>query len=281
MMLSANGLKPFPLTATVAGLVLVLLAGCASAEPPRLPHEGRSPGVTDRPEALGGGGAEGARGGLNTFISPMGEPFRGQRTDPYPVVAWFRGADSNHDGQLTEEEFLADAMRFFDQLDANHDGVIDGFEVADYERVIAPEILPRIRGLRAGEGMDESLTFDEHEGQGRSGGRRGRGGRGGEGTDERGGRELAGDLLRQGAGLFSLLPDPEPVASASEELNGKITRDQWRRAASRRFQKLLPTGKLAKSTLSLADLPKTPVQSLLEKRHKTAEPKKGERPSAP
>ena len=281
----ADNLKSLFLWGAVAGLALALLGGCASAEPLGPPREGQFPGGADHPEGpasagMGGGAPEGARGGLNTFISPMGEPFRGRRADPYPVVVWFNGADTNHDGQLTEEEFVADAIRFFDVLDANHDGVIDGFEVSDYERVVAPEILPRISGLRAGEGMDERLTFDEHEGQGRSGGRGGRGGRG-EAGGERGGVELAGDLQRQGAALFGLLPVPEPVASASEELNGRISRDQWRRAAIRRFQKLLPTGKVAQSTLTLAALPRTPVQSLLDQRRKAEGAAKGARPPRP
>ena len=215
--------------AGLSGLV-VLLASCAGGDVPAPAHEGRRHGGGERSEALGGGGAEGARGNLNLFVSPMGEPFHGRRGEPYPIVTWFARADANHDGQITEAEFVADADLFFDKLDSNHDGVIDGFEVSDYERVIAPEILPRIRGLEAGEGMDERLAFDEHEGQGPP---RGRGGYGGGGRSREGNggmREVAGDRQLQGAGLFSVLPDPEPVASASSELNGRVTRADWRDA---------------------------------------------------
>jgi len=133
--------------------------------------------------------------------------------------------------------------------------------MGDYERVIAPEIQPRIRGLRAGEGMDPSLSFDEHEGQSRPRGRgRAGGGERGGGAD---GRALAGDLSRQGAAIYGLLPDPEPVASASASLNGRITREEWRDAARRRFQRLLPAGQDA---LALDTLPRTPVQIVLEQR---------------
>ena len=260
---ASHRLLPVPLLGM--GVAAMLLASC-SGEPSGPPGAGRHPGVMERADSVGGGGPEGARGNLNLFISPMGEPFHGHRGDPYPVEKWFARADANHDGQLTEEEFLADADLFFATLDTNHDGVIDGFEISDYERLIAPEILPRIRGLEAGEGMDEALSFNEQEGQGRPRGRRGRGG-GGERRDQTApGRELAGDRQSQGAGLFSLLPDPEPVASASSDLNGRVTHADWREAARRRFQRLLPTGKSAKTTLTLADLPKPPVQILLERR---------------
>ncbi len=249
---------------TLTGL---LLTGCAGSSPPdddaRRGSHRPPPGM----EGMTFGGADspdGRRGGLNLFISPMGEPFRGRRDDPYPVAAWFARVNASHSGEVTEAEFVADADRFFDQLDANHDGVIDGFELTDYERVIAPEINPQIRGLRAGEGMDPSLTFDEHEGQ-PSGRGRGRGGGGGGGDRGGGARDIAGDLAHQGAANFSLLPDPEPVASASASLNGRISRDEWRDAAHRRFQRLLSPGH---DTLTLATLPKTAVQLVLEQRRR-------------
>ena len=249
------------LTLTVSGLAL---AACAGSPPPeadaRRGEHRPPPGM----EGMAFGGADspdGRRGGLNLFISPMGEPFRGRRDEPYPVAAWFARVNASHSGEVTEAEFVADADRFFDHLDANHDGVIDGFELTDYERVIAPEINPQIRGLRAGEGMDPSLKFDEHEGQQSPRGR----GRGGGGERGGGARDIAGDLAGQGAANFSLLPDPEPVASASASLNGRITREEWRDAAHRRFQRLLSPGR---ATLTLATLPRTTAQLVLEQRRR-------------
>lgn len=231
------------------------LAGCAT-------DEGRRRPLHDGPESARDGGRGRA---VNVFISPMGEPFRAGPEDPYPVVVWFAHANARGDGQLTEAEFVADAERFFKQLDTNHDGVIDGFEMEDYEHDVAPEIQPKIRGLRPGEGMDDSLKFDDREGQNaprrRRGGQRG-GGQGPGGQDP---NIIAGDLLRQGAGVYGLLPDPEPVASASSELNGKITLADWRDAAHRRFARLLPPGR---TTIALADLPKTPAQNALEARRR-------------
>jgi len=257
---------------TLAGL---LLAACAGSPPPddeaRRGEHHPPPGM----EGMTFGGADspdGRRGGLNLFISPMGEPFRGHRDDPYPVAVWFARVNASHSGEVTEAEFVADADRFFDQLDANHDGVIDGFELTDYERVIAPEINPQIRGLRAGEGMDPSLKFDDREGQARP---RGRGRDGGGGERGGGARDIAGDLAHQGAANFSLLPDPEPVASASASLNGRITREEWRDAAQRRFQRLLSPGR---GTLTLATLPKTAVQLVLEQRRRQRADADGRKP---
>src|SRR5476649_1683874 len=89
------------------------------------------------------------RGTINVFISPSGEPFRGGPHDPYPVDVWFARADANHDGALSEAEFVADAVSFFHKLDLNGDGLVDGAELSAYEQNTAPEILPRVVGLTA------------------------------------------------------------------------------------------------------------------------------------
>src|SRR5437764_13660021 len=67
------------------------------------------------------------------FISPMGEPFRAHSTSDDTLAAWFKQADRNHDGQLTVDELVADAERFFGTLDTNHDGEIDPDAIDHYE----------------------------------------------------------------------------------------------------------------------------------------------------
>jgi hypothetical protein len=74
------------------------------------------------------------------FISPMGEPFRGDTGRASLIAAWFNGADTNHDGKVNLAEFRADADRFFTTLDTNHDDEIDPDELDHYEGRIAPEI---------------------------------------------------------------------------------------------------------------------------------------------
>ena len=80
------------------------------------------------------------------FISPSGEPFRPTAAAPEPFEAWFARVDANHDRRIDRAEFEADARAFFKVLDADGDGVIDGFEVTAYESRIAPELAARAEG---------------------------------------------------------------------------------------------------------------------------------------
>jgi len=198
-----------------------------------------------------GGGDRLTRRAPNLFISPAGKPFRAGPEEPYPSALWFAQADKDHDGRLTRAEFEADAEAFFRELDQNHDGVIDGFEVEHYEQVVAPEINPQVEGLRFGEGMDLSLGSGSEE----------RAPRIGQGPRS-GGRELAGDRRPEGAGVYGLLNEPEPVAAADTQFNSRITPEEFRAAADRRFAVLDSKGL---GYLTLETLPKTPVQRLLER----------------
>lgn len=233
-------------SALFASLALLTLAGCASDD---THYRDLGPGGFGRG---GGGDARPDRGAaFRLFISPAGKPFRGKAGEPYPSAAWFAAADTDHDGKLTLAEFRKDHEAFFHELDTNHDGVIDGFEAQAYERDVAPEILPRVEGLAAGEGMDLSL------------------GKGGGGAPEigsprgvRGASGRAGDRTLQGAGLFALLNEPQPVAACDRNFDGRITLAEFLEAADRRFE-ALDTAK--RGYLTLGDLPKTPVQLAAER----------------
>jgi Ca2+-binding EF-hand superfamily protein len=202
------------------------------------------------------------------FISPAGEPFRAPPGSPYPIAEWFARADTNHDGLLTREEFVADSLTFFERLDTDHDGMIDGFEVSDYEQKVAPEILPR------------AAQFQEDRwgslGGGLAGG--GPGGRPGGPPGGGGGRSLFSKgapkgygVGRSGAGLYGLLNEVEPVSGSDSDLDHRVTRQEFARAAKMRFD-LLDPGKTG--ALKLNDLPKTPLQSLLENPPKEKKRKK-------
>jgi len=222
----------------VAGALMLALAACASE--PRRAYRGGPAGAEAR-----------LRRGL--FVSPSGEPFRGADG----LGAWFAGADADHDGSLTAAEFQADAERFFRRLDVNGDGVIDGFEMQAYEQSVAPEIA--------------ALEFDRGAGSGQTaGGRRG-GGMGGGGMGGRGGGRRGGGMGgrgrggaeapsgnagprgsgREGAARYSLINEPEPVTGADENLDGRVSLEEWRRATARRFATL---DKLKAGRLTLAAL---------------------------
>lgn len=225
-------IRPMLVAALVVGV-----AACAS-EPPRrdLRHRGGPPPGEAR-----------LRRGL--FISPSGEPFRGGDG----LAHWFAQADADHDGAITLAEFQADAERFFGQLDANHDGVIDGFEISAYEQTVAPEIAalefdhPGPGGPGAGEGPRRG---GGGMGGGRRGGGGGHGGWGGRSGDHASSGGPGGGMGagRQGAARYSLINEPEPVAGADENVDGRVTLAEWRKATLRRFN-LLDKAKTGRLTL--------------------------------
>ena len=224
------------------------LAACASQPPPA--EHGRLHGHG------GGRGWQGGRergGSVNLFISPAGQPFRAAAEDPYPVVQWFAAADANRDGRISRTEFREDARRFFEQLDANHDGVIDGAEVIAYEHAVAPEILASLD--RAG-GPPPGAQGRWSGGQGRRGGGH-RGGGHRDGASQAGGPGSARLMTLQGAAPYSLLAQAEPVTAADTDFDGKVSLQEFLAAADRHFAEL---DKAGAGFLSLETLPATPVQ---------------------
>ena len=129
-----------------------------------------------------------------TFISPMGEPFRAGDG----LTAWFNAADQNRDGSITLMEFQKDAERFYQTLDANHDGEIDPDEIDHYETVIAPEVRTG-NSFNAGENTDDEAT---------------------------------------GGGRLGLLTIPEPVTAADSNLDRGVSLHEFVTAAEKRFQLL-------------------------------------------
>ena len=209
--------------------------------------------------------------GLNVFISPCGQPFRAPDGAPYPVAAWFSQADANNDGRIDHGEFLADAAAFFKILDRNGDGVINTQEVAYYERRICPEIL----GLTYAAALPAATRPGFLQ---RDGGRLWLAQFRPDGLDEVPSRNVdtnleplgkprtgALDESKQGASPFSFFDEPEPVATADFDFNGKITKANFLRLADMHFATLDPDGA---GYLVLKHLPKTWAQKRIEHPHR-------------
>ena len=171
------------------------------------------------------------------FISPMGEPFRARTAADDTLADWFAKADRNHDGVLTADEMVADAERFFATLDTNHDGQIDPDELAQYEYDIAPDVqvMSKTRRLPgqptpvarrdSAEGSDDDSADAPRKDR-----RRDRG-------DEMVASLGIGGAL-QGAARYGLLSMPEPVAAADADFNRAITLEEFKAAATARFELL-------------------------------------------
>jgi Ca2+-binding EF-hand superfamily protein len=169
------------------------------------------------------------------FISPMGEPFRQKVPHDDPLADWFRQADRNHDGYLTQDEMVLDADRFFALLDVNHDGQIDADEIERYEQLIAPEVAGEPLDLQgpqqpAGDDSTDLSNVDPDENATRI---------------KTGGNS---DQSDSGAGRFSLFDIPEPVAAADTDLSRSVSLDEFRKAARLRFS-LLDSARTGRLTL--------------------------------
>jgi hypothetical protein len=192
----------------------------------------------------------------NVFISPCGRPFRAPMAAPYPVVNWFKGADTNSDGKLDHAEFMADTEAFFKILDINGDGVLDGYEISIYEHRVAPEILgyrvdvgalqppwvpgrPRLLLAQAGAPLPTGDQEPTNAPQKQT-------------LDESG----------LGASPYGLFNAPEPVTAADTDFRGLVKKDNFMKLANHHFTLLDTDGS---GYLTLAKLPKTLIQQKLEK----------------
>jgi hypothetical protein len=206
------------------------------------------------------------------FISPCGEPYRGRPGDAYPVVLWFRQADLNHDGVIDKTEFRADHAGFFDALDPDRRGYLDGADVAYYEHRVAPDLFgpERISLLLPPDAGPDHMGAKLIRVQGRLSGALGNpnnpqdqpmsGIEGAQGPASGLGarRKTPKDLV--GAQAYTLLIEAEPLSSADTNLDGRITKAEFMAAADRRFALL---DKRHDGRLTLDELPMTVTQAEL------------------
>ena len=163
------------------------------------------------------------------FISPFGQPFRARKPDQDTMADWFHQADANGDGVLTPAEMQVDAERFFVHLDKDRNGLIEPQELVQYEWEVAPEIQVNARWRRSSSRPPVPKP----------------GVRNGDRAID------ASDFVLQGAGRYSLLNLPEPVAAADTNFDRAVSLAEFRNAAIERFNLL---DRKHKGVLTLADL---------------------------
>lgn len=193
-----------------SALFLAILAAAAQADTPSYVPPANRVTVT-------------GRGGV-PFISPMGEPIRARTPNEDTLARWFNQADRNHDGFLTPDELVADAVSYFAILDTNNDGQIDPDELQRYEWQVAPEIQVNARLRKARVPGEKSSKADADP----------------NGDDsDRGQRRRPSDRNMdygpQGAARYALLNMPEPVSAADADLNRAVTLQEFKDAALQRF----------------------------------------------
>lgn len=263
------------------GLITLTLALAGAAVQPGLSQPLRAPPgappAPPPPPALPFGASDtpAAAGFTQLFISPCGEPYRGRPGDPYPSALWFKQADLNHDGVVDKAEFRADHAGFFEALDSNDDGYLDGREVTFYETRVVPDILAgdrlglvaprRLPGHEGGE-----LFLAQLSGPGPLS--TPEGGHPGD-PDILGPRGPSPDLgarrpqRRQlvGAAAYGFFGEAEPLTATDTNLDGRVSKAEFMAAADRRFAIL---DKRHDGKLTLDELPKTPSQVELERRRR-------------
>jgi len=238
----------------------------ASLRPTRILARGVLLGVVVAMAACAGGPPGGPRGRPGDgapltamFISPFGEPFMAEPGEPWPVSDWFLGADADLDGAVTFEEFAADGRRWFGVLDQDRSGRLDSAELAAYEtrlRMLSRGAEggpgPRRGGPRGGGERPAPMARAAPEPQaGPPGGGPHRGGRGG---------RTAGYGAVAEAGFFNL---PQPVKAADVNVDQRVTGEEWATATERWF---LALDADRDGRLTLASLPRTPLQARIEAR---------------
>ena len=156
------------------------------------------------------------------YMSLMGEPYWTNSVGEHPFDQWLKMADQDGDGAVSSVEFVKDADAFFDSLDLDGDKIIDGDEMAKYEQ-LAPG---RTRAAGGGAQLPSSkrpkatASGDVPKGQV--------------------GIVASGDApsasrIHPGGGRINFAEVPQPVAMADRNLDRRVTVDEFRKTAQRRF----------------------------------------------
>lgn len=216
---------------------LLLAAALVRAEAPAQP-----PAPSARPPAQ----VQPPAPGPQLFLSPAGKPYRSPAGAPYPVADWFQSADTDADGRLTRAEFIADGERYFVTLDSSRNGQLEAAEIDAYEAAVLAPLTPRVG--QAAPGADGAPPAGGSSPQARP---------------VQMPASAGGPRFRQppdaprGAGRYGIINIRHPIKAADQDMNARVTAEEWRRILNSRFD-LLDTRR--QGYLRLDELPPTPWQ---------------------
>ncbi|MES1198925.1 MAG: EF-hand domain-containing protein [Pseudomonadota bacterium] len=159
------------------------------------------------------------RGAL--FITPMGEAFRSLDHDVAPIQVWVNTIDVDKDGKLSQQEYLADALLFFERLDTNHDVSLTSAEGTAYWQTRAPEILTGWSENPGFEGVRHSNANAGNDAQ--------------DAARRRERAQAAENRRLRGAALYGLLNNSEPIMTCDTNFDRRISRDEYMQCAALRF----------------------------------------------
>jgi hypothetical protein len=180
--------------AVATSMLTILLTACAQHD-----HAGGWPS-----RALDGR----HRAAAAVLFSPNAEPLTGGPLGHPPcgeaMERWAGRVDSNHDGAIDRQEFMADTRAQFERMDINHDGFITADELTIFRAPFTQESRPRPEAPPTGGNEGEAPHHRSRQGTG--------------------GNAQGAPLPRLGSGA-------DPVMSADTNLDFEVSLEEFLRQA--------------------------------------------------
>ena len=152
----------------------------------------------------------------------MGEPYWTNAAGEPPFDQWLKMADLDGDGAVSNVEFLKDADAFFASLDLDDDKIIDGDEMAKYEQLAPGRTRAAGGGAKLASSARPTPQATSSAGPGQVG-------------IVASGEAPSATRIHPGGGPINYSEVPQPVAMADANLDRRVTVDEFRKTANRRF----------------------------------------------
>lgn len=161
----------------------------------------------------------------NAEILAVKHPQDSSQTCPNTLIAWFHRVDTNHDGRIDHDEFLADADHWFSVVDVDHDGFAEPSETAAIHAKIMPWDQAKADRDREEE---EAALRDQMDAEARA--------------REQPQRDRTGKPLPPAQYSTRRRPgvsiDLDPVMAADANLDNRVSKDEFMAMADRHFDQL-------------------------------------------